>query len=208
MDPNGSVQFPHGYLYDLSLIKLSDRVTVVMEQVNDDWKFIDDYDNLQYNRLLEVSTPDQPFGIRPAAGRTFGRLFGTTIGEAIILHNERLQPTKALASAAREAGPALIKQFSRALLWRTYGTFDSLQGFSGSPLRLVPEPDDKRRIVLGFQNFEWSKRENYPLAKTAEELENQTEVDAAYKVVLAVYPFYGAYRLPTNFRAYKIIKHN
>jgi hypothetical protein len=45
MDPSGSVAFPKGYRYDLSLIKLGENVTVVMESVEDDWRFIQDYDN-------------------------------------------------------------------------------------------------------------------------------------------------------------------
>jgi hypothetical protein len=125
---------------------------------------------LPYNKLIRLLTPDPPFRERPAEGRTLGPLFGTTIGEAIILSNERLLDKSASEHFTKEYAPSLKFQFSRSILWGTYGNFESLRGLSGYPLELVQdETEDENHIrrVVGFQNFEWKHHQNFPSAHTA-----------------------------------------
>ena len=172
--------------------------------------FVQDYGALPYNRLLRLLTPDPPFKTDEARGRIFGALFGTAIGEATIVSNVRTQLADASKRAAVAAGPALKLQFSRALLWRAYGEFQSLQGWSGCPLELLEDDGSTRilrgRNIMGFQNFQWARPVLETLAHdTDEKMKNETEEDAILKAELAEPPFYGAYRLPADIRKYQIV---
>ena len=173
-------------------------------------QFVQDYGALPYNRPPRLLTPDPPFKTDKASGRIFGPLFGTAIGEAIIVSNVRTQLTDASKRAAVAAGPALKLQFSRALLWRAYGDFQSLQGWSGCPLELLEDDGSTSilggRKIMGFQNFQWAR----PVLKTSgretdEDMKNETEEDAMLEVELAEPPFYGAYRLPADIRKYRVV---
>jgi hypothetical protein len=148
-DPSGTPDSPKGYLYDLSFIKLRESFNVFMKDTAK-MAFVEDYAVLPYNKLIRLLTPDPPFRDRPSEGGTLGPLFGTTIGEAIILSNERLLDKSASEHFTKEYAPSLKFQFSRSILWRTYGNFESLRGWSGSPLELVPDEtkreNDIRRV--------------------------------------------------------------
>ena len=169
-----------------------------------------DYGALPYNRLLRLITPDPPFKTDEASGRIFGPLFGTAIGEAIMISNVRIQQSDAGRKAAVAAAPAIKLQFSRALLWRAFGDFQSLRGWSGCPLELLENDGSAStlggRKIFGFQNFQWARPVlNTPAHSTDEAMENETEEDAMLRVELAEAPFYGAYRLPADIRKYQIV---
>jgi hypothetical protein len=136
-DPSGTPDFPKGYLFDLSFVKLAENLMIFMKDV-ENMAFVEDYTVLPYNKLIRLVTPDPPFrNSSESVGGTFGPLFGTTIGQAIVLSNEKYLESPASKKAAKEHEPSLKFQLSRATLWRTYGAFKNLQGWSGSPLELA-----------------------------------------------------------------------
>ena len=179
-DPSATIDYPKRYLYDLALVK--PEMNFKMSGV-EGCHFVQDYGALPYNRLLRLLTPDPPCKTDEASGRIFGPLFGTAIGEAIIVSNVRIRKSDTSRKAAVAAGPAPKLQLSCALLWRAYGDFQSLQGWCGCPLKLL-EDDGSTSIlggkkILGFQSFQWARPVlNTPASSTDGDVRNETEEDA------------------------------
>jgi hypothetical protein len=167
-------------------------------------RFTGDSDSIPYNQPLRLLAPDSPF---PNGGRTFGPIFGAAIGQAITLLNTRNQRNKAAGKKAKLMAPDIPKQLSRSVLWRTFGDHQSAESWSGSPIEILEhDGPDRERQILGFQNYQWGKREaNEYAAKTDEALKKETEKEAMFSAEIGYYPFYGCYNLPADIRRCRIV---
>jgi hypothetical protein len=129
--------------------------------------------------------------------------WGATVGQAIskfgvqLVDGSRHQGTGALPAA-------VANQFSRSYLWRTYGFFRSLEGWSGSPL-VVHDDEDFPRSVIGFQNFQWVVDPEETWGWSEEELEQQVKEDIEKRIITRKFPFYGAYFLPNAVKGSTIL---
>jgi hypothetical protein len=95
------------------------------------------------------------------------------------------------------------EQFSRCYLWRTYGFFRSIQGWSGSPLTVSDEGG--RTSVFGFQNWEWTRIGDARWNANFKDMVATTEEEAQELAESGQYPFYGSYFLPPVIKSSKIL---
>jgi hypothetical protein len=155
---------------------------------------------LFYNKQLQLLSSRPP----PVKGGVICPVeWGATVGQAITkVGVQRIDGSWHHGTGALP--PAFANQFSRSYLWRTYGLFRSLEGWSGSPL-VVHDEEDFPRSVIGFQNFQWVEDPRKYWGLSEEELEQQVEEDIEKTIIARKHPFYGAYFLPNAVKGSTIL---
>lgn len=132
--------------------------------------------SLHYNRPIRPLSTTRP-AFRE--GLDIPVTSGCTIGQAVFVRS----------------GPHVQEQIGRSFLWRKYGPFKSLQGWSGSPL--TTKNDSGETTVFAFQNWEWAQLRG---------VGEPSEPEAARKLIeMGKYPFYGAYFLPNKIKSSEIL---
>jgi len=155
---------------------------------------------LFYNKQLQLLSSRPP----PVKGGVICPVeWGAAVGQAISKVGVQLVD-RSWHDGTSALTPAVAYQFSRSYLWRTYGFFRSLEGWSGSPL-VVHDEEDFPRSVIGFQNFQWVHDPEDSWCWSEEELEQQVEGDIEKTIITRKYPFYGAYFLPNAVKGSTIL---
>jgi hypothetical protein len=103
-------------------------------------RFTGDSDSIPYNQPLRLLAPDSTF---PKGRRAFGPIFGAAIGQAITIPSTRNKRDKAARKKTELMASDIQNQLSRSVLWRTFGAYQSAEGWSGSPIEIL-EQDGSR----------------------------------------------------------------
>ncbi|KAA8898219.1 hypothetical protein FN846DRAFT_962720 [Sphaerosporella brunnea] len=183
-DPDAVQGYPRGYRHDLSLIKLENPAEMRSPELT--WN--SDPLSLFFNRPIKLLSSIPP---PVAEGVAVPVEWGATIGQAVC---------RVIGGNDTEE---VSEQFSRCYLWRTYGFFRSIQGWSGSPLTVSDEGG--RTSVFGFQNWEWTRIGDARWNDNFKDMVATTEEEAQELAESGQYSFYGSYFLPPVIKSAKIL---
>jgi hypothetical protein len=89
--------------------------------------------------------PDSPF---PKGGRAFGPIFRAAIGQALMLLSTRNHRDKAARKKTERMAPGIQNQLSRSVLWRTFGAYQSDEGWRGSPIEILEQDGNMVQAIL------------------------------------------------------------
>ncbi|KAI5779168.1 hypothetical protein EDC01DRAFT_756109 [Geopyxis carbonaria] len=182
-------RFPEGYGFDLVLLKPLKRLRVDGEVPELPQM---PHDSLYFNQLLRLVTTDNPVPLLQPTGRAFGETYGITVGQAIMRSNEILKTEATIEEWKDRRRITSEKQLARSILWRTAGSFQSLQRWSGAAVAAVR--DGATATVVGFQSWEWIK-------------DAGDEDTARTRAAQRYWPFYGMYTLPEEIGGSRVVMH-